>query len=436
MTTVFTEKIATQLTEIPVVYGRVNFSITPVRFTADPDDQTELRREFSERRPELLRNKERVALIRAYTMVGDVIADAYAALIPRYGFQRLVTMLQEACDRGLESVPAAPSELVRLIQGMENLPEWLDRKLIEEGARLERNFYAHEAPFALRGGLIPTFMNKYSALPMVLTGALSHKSAGRRIRETGTFYTSMVLPDVLDRHGVAFKSAAMVRLMHSMVRFNLLHGGDQWDPAIYGIPIPQADQLPAGLLSAGKLAENAFRRGRTAFTPSERARVELGRYRCFMLGLPLELLPDTPQDIATILLTRHATLRKGFDDTCMDLVRATMDADLTTDRSLAGRLHERIERGFAKVHFVPKFLRAGRNAAAGVHVGLADYIAATAAIILIAVRMTAYQVAGCIPVLRHAADRSLVRKLTRQLTRYGHAEFTTNANTYRSAHKS
>jgi hypothetical protein len=226
----------------------------------------------------------------------------------------------------------------------------------------------------------------------------------------------------------------MVRLMHSMVRFNLLHGGDRWDPTTYAIPIPQIDQLPAGLLSAGMLAQNAFRRGRTAFTPSERARVELGRYRCFMLGLPQELLPDTPEGIATILLTRHATLRKGFDDTSIDLVRATMDADMTTDRSLPDRIHERIERGFAKVCFVPKFLRAGKNAASGVHVGLSDYVAAATAAILIAVRMTAYGIAARIPLVCRAADRSLVRKLNRQLKRYGQAEFKTNGATYRSAH--
>jgi len=127
MNTLFNEKIATQLTQIPAIYGRVDFSITPVRFTAQPADQTELHPEFSELRPELLANKERVALIRAYTMIGDVVADAYAALIPQCGFGQLVKMLQQACDSGLESVPSAPPELVRFIQAMEQLPPWLDR---------------------------------------------------------------------------------------------------------------------------------------------------------------------------------------------------------------------------------------------------------------------------------------------------------------------
>ncbi len=167
-----------------------------------------------------------------------------------------------------------------------------------------------------------------------------------------------------------------------------------------------------------------------------RARIDLARYRCFLLGLPEELLPDTPQSIVDILLTRHATLRKGFDDTCSALVRATMTADLTSDRSLSGRLHTWLERAFAKLFFVKNVVRGGKPAAArvGIQIGLADRIGAAAAGILIAARMTPYAIAARIPVIRDVADRSLVRKLTKQLARYGHAEFKTNAETYRPAH--
>jgi hypothetical protein len=430
------ESIAAQAAQIPAMYGRVNFSITPERFTVEPDAQTELAPEYANRRPELLANKDRLALIKAYTMHGDSVADAYAALIPQYGPRQLVAMLQEACDYGVENVPSAPAELVRFLRDMEQFPAWLDAKLIDQGVRLERNAYAHRAPFIIRGGLIATFMNKYAALPMVLTGALSSKSAARRVNETAIFFTQTVMPDVLDRQGAAFKSAAMVRLTHSMVRFNILNRGNRWDVETYGIPIPQVDQMPAGLMSIFLIAQKALRQSRTVFTPAERAHVELARYRCFLLGLPQDLLADTPQDIVDILLTRHATLRKGFDDDCGALVHAMLTADLTSDRSLPGRIHTWLERGFAKVYFVTNLMRGGKRAAAkvGVQVGAADYIAAAAAGILIATMMSTYAIAAWIPVIRDAADRSLVRKLTAQLRRYGQAEFTTNADSYSPAH--
>jgi len=429
-------KIAAQALQIPSIYGRVDFSVTPERFAAEPGDQTELAPEFSARRPELLANAEQVARIKAYTMHGDPVADAYAALTPEHGFHGLIVMLQDACDHGVENVPSAPPELVRFIREMERFPAWLDMKLIEQGARAERNAYAHRAPYVIRAGLIGTFMNKYSALPMALTGSLANKTAGRRVHETATFFTTTVMPGALDRFGAGFKAAAMVRLMHSMVRFNLLHRGDHWDAKTYGIPIPQVDQMPVGFVSIFPLALKALRQGRTAFTPAERARVELARYRCFLLGLPEELLADAPQAIVDMLLTRFATLRKGFDDTCRALVHATMTADLISDRSLPGRFHAWLERGFSKVFFVANFMRGGKQAAAkvGIRVSLGDYIAAAAAGILIAARMTPYAIAARIPVIRDAADRSLVRKLTKLLASYGHAGFTTNAASYRPAH--
>ena len=435
-TTKLSAILTTAAAQIPSMYGRVDFSITPERFTAEPGDLSELGPDSSQRRQELLANEELVARIKAYTMHGDPVADAYAALIPEYGFRRLAMMLEEACDQGLKKLPAPPPELVRFIRAMEQFPTWLDAKLIEQGARTERNAYAHRVPFVIRGGFIGTFMNKYSALPMALTGALSSKTAARRVKETATFFTTTVLPGALDRRGAGFKAAAMVRLMHSMVRFNVLTRGDQWDLKTHGVPIPQVDQMPVALLSTFLLAQKALRRGRSTFTPTERARLELARYRGFLLGLPRELLADTPQSVVDIMLTRFATLRKGFDDTCAALVAATMAADLTPDHSVSSRVHAWMERGFAKLFFVARSMRGDKHAAAGVGVqlGLADYLGAAAAAILIASRMSAYAIAAHIPGISAVADRSLVRKLGMQLARYGHAEFLTNADAYRPAH--
>src|ERR1700685_1279599 len=408
-TTNLSAMLATEAAQIPSMYGHMDFSITPERFSVEPADVSELGPELSHRRPELLANEELVARIKAYTMHGDPVADAYAALIPKYGFHRLAMMLEEACDRGLENVPSAPPELVQFIRAMEQFPGWLDPKLIEEGARIERNAYAHRAPFVVRGGFIGTFMNKYSALPMALTGALSNKTAARRVKETATFFTTTVIPGALDRHGVGFKSAAMVRLMHSMVRFNLLTRGNQWDVKTYGIPIPQVDQMPVALLPVFALAQERLRRGRTTFTPAQRARAELARYRDFLLGLPQELLADTPQSVVDIMLTRFATLRKGFDETCAGLVAATMAADLTPDHSLSSRVAAWRERGLTKLFFVLKTRRGDKHAAAGVGVrlGLADHLGAAAAAILMTSRMTVYTIAAHIPLVKEGAGRCL-----------------------------
>jgi hypothetical protein len=427
-----------QRERVPAMYGLIDFTREPERFTDALADRSTLPARFSGERPALLANHERVALMRAYTMVGDAVADAYAALLPQYGGQRLIGMLQDACAKGIEQVPNAPPELVAFIAEMERMPSWLDKTLIEHGARKARSAYAHVVPYAIRGAFFATFMNKYSALPMAITGALTSESAARRVKETAAFFTTSVMPRALARDGEGFRAAAMVRLMHSLVRFNVLVRRTDWDVRTHGIPIPQVDQMPAGLIGAFLLAQQVLREGRDTFTHDERAQLELSRYRCYLLGLPEELLADTPREISDLMLTRAATLRAGYEDaTCGALVRATMAADLSHENTLAARLDALMERSFAKWFFLRNFVDGDRHAAArvGVDVTPVDYVLAAATMGWIAAHVQAYGLAERIPIVRDIADARLVRKLRKQLQRYGHAEYATHDERYRPMHR-
>lgn len=426
------QRIEHQKTALPVMYGAVDFSASPERYTDDISVSSMAA--YADKFP--APPADMVARVKAYTMLGDVTADAYAMLMPKYGFRRLVTMLQTACDKGLEAVPDAPAELVALIREMEVKPAWLDMDLVRKGAKANRLPMAVFAPWTIRGAFLATFMNKYTALPMALTGTLSNTTAAKRVNETATFFTVTTLPNALEPRGEGFKAAAMVRLMHSMVRFNVLRTGNAWDKSVYGIPIPQVDQMPAGLIDVFLLAFKMVEQGRTEFTAEERARVEFSRYRCYLLGLPEDLLMDTPQGIIDIMNARSASIRSGFDDaTCGELVRATMAAYLPPERSLGSRIRNSLERRVGRIVLVQSFL--GGNAAAaremGVPVGPADYITAGVILPVISLKMALYGLADKVPGLREMADRRLVAKIHRLLKRYGHAEFTTNAEEYRPA---
>jgi len=192
--------------------------------------------------------------------------------------------------------------------------------------------------------------------------------------------------------------------------------------------------MPAGLINVFLLAREVQRQGRDTFTHQERAIVELSRYRCFLLGLPEELLAETPREITDLMLTRAATLRAGFEDaTCGALIRATMAADLCPDRSPLGRLEARMERSFAKLFFMRNFVDGDRRAAArvGIDITPVDYAWAAATALWISSQMRAYSLAERIPVVRDLADQRLVQKLHKQLARFGHAEYTTHGERYR-----
>ncbi|HVK98651.1 MAG TPA: hypothetical protein VM553_02520, partial [Dongiaceae bacterium] len=273
-------QVLEQKTRIPSLYGNVDFSIVPERFAPSLQDKSLLPPRYARKfRGRILADKENVQRALAYTMLGDTVADAYAALMPQYGFKRLIDMLSEACARGLNAVQNPPQELVDFIQSMERIPDWLDMDLVNEGARVSRNQMATLVPFAIRGTFVATFMNKYSGLPMALSGTLSSESSVQRVKETASFFTTATLPGALGRYGAGFKAAALVRLMHSMVRFNILKRSKKWDVAVYGIPIPQVDQMPAGTIPAFTMAFNVVERGRKQFNKRERAVVELCRYQ-------------------------------------------------------------------------------------------------------------------------------------------------------------
>jgi hypothetical protein len=429
-------RVRAQATALPALYARFDFDRAPERWAPAAADITELGRVRGVQREPYLADPDLTARIREYTMLGDAAGDAYAALTRSQGFHRTVDMLVMACDKGVAAVPDAPPELAALIAEMEARPDWVDMALVAEGAAYERNATANLAPFLIRGAFIATFLNKYSALPMALTGTLSHATAARRVKETATFFATTTLPGALERYGPGFKAAAMVRLMHSMVRVSVLSRDGMWDAATYGVPIPQLDQMPAGLIPVYFLAQEVLGKGRKHFTREERARVEIARYRCFLLGLPEDLLADTPEEIVRIWRTRSATLRYDYDDkVCGGLLRATMEAELSADRSIKARVMRRLERSVSRVFFVQAFLNGDRERAAsvGVRVTEVDRLVHGVTMLALVGRMAAYRIASKLPVLGELADRRLVRRIERQLASYGHAEFTSNAAEYRPA---
>jgi len=429
------QKIHSQKTDNPAMYGVLDFALVPERLVRGDTAASELRGRWAKDAARLEANAELMGRMEAYTLLGDTVADPYAALMPTLGFRPLVDMLVKACDAGLDAVPDAPEELHRFIRAMEARPAWVDMELVEAGARIQRNAMAHFAPWAIRGGFVATFMNKYAALPMALTGTLSNATAGRRIKETATFFGTSTLPGALERFGPGFKAAAMVRLMHSMVRFNLL-SREKWDQAVYGIPVPQVDQMPAGLISDFFLSAKALGDGRTRFNAEERAQVELSRYRCFLLGLPEDLLADNPQGIVDNWNARMLTLRRGFDDTtCGALLRATMAADLGDLSTPQGRMREQFERSFSKIYFLQNFCD-GKEARArefGVDIEPADKVRAGLVGARVMAGINAHKLARRLPVIEALADQHLVSKLKRYLGSLGNAEFTTDASKYKPA---
>src|SRR4051794_383353 len=426
------KRVRSQRKKLPSLYGDVDFSKQPYRLALDPGDKSSLPGWVGDRR-ELLDDERTIELMSTATMLGDVVADAYAALMEKQSLKSLIDMLQLACREGIDAVPGAPPELERFIASMEQRPDWLEMELVHEGARHERIPQALVAPFVIRGAFMATFLNTYAALPMALTGALGGRRAARRVNETASFFAVTTLPGALERHGQGFEAAAMVRLMHSMVRYNALKNSGRWDLDVYGIPIPQVDQMPAGLINVYLLARRVEAAGRSDFNGRERAVVEFCRYRCFLLGLPEELLPTTPEEIIRVMHARAATLRDDFDDEiCGELVRATMSAYLKPTRSLPDRLADAVEKSYSKFFFKRTFLN-GREETfdgMGVQMGLEDHALVALFAPMVFGSFWYARTVSNVPIVGPLTDRVVTEVLKQRLASYGKPEFTTDASKY------
>jgi len=224
-----------------------------------------------------------------------------------------------------------------------------------------------------------------------------------------------------------------VRLMHSMVRFNALKRSPKWDVEIYGLPIPQIDQMPAGMIDLFVLAMDARRQGRSEFTDSGRAVVEFTRYRCVLLGLPEELLPTTPGEIIRVLSARSALLRDDFDDaTCGELVRSTMAAYLRQQDTPRERIADAVEKSYSKFFFVRMFCGGKQSVAAkmGVTLAAGDYLRIALTAPFVYGRLLVVQRAVRTPGLRRLTNGYVIRLLKQRLATYGKPEYTSDVAEY------
>jgi hypothetical protein len=162
----------------------------------------------------------------------------------------------------------------------------------------------------------------------------------------------------------------------------------------------------------------------------------MARYRCFLLGLPQELLGETPQEIVDLMMARTLSLKEEFDDaTCGVLVRGTMEAELFDDPSLRGRMHRWMERGFSKFFLIQHFCngKAARAEEMGIHYHFEDKLAAAVTLLVILVSSSYYHLGMRIPGLRSLLDRQLINRIAGLLDSYGHADFITDATQYKLA---
>ena len=98
----------------PAVYGALDLDITPERFRTQLGENSIIK--DNPRIQTLLADTEKVEFFRQLTLMGDPLADAFAAVIPTLGYKTARAMLDKAAAEGIDRVADAPPELVALMR--------------------------------------------------------------------------------------------------------------------------------------------------------------------------------------------------------------------------------------------------------------------------------------------------------------------------------
>jgi hypothetical protein len=274
--------------------------------------------------PLIKRDEAQLAAVRAAYFAGDPAADALVTWMHAVGMRIAWPQVDLAINKGLQAVENPAPALRDFLLAAEHVPEWVDRETLVQGCDLGLRT-------SRMGGVISfsALLGGYAAVglakPLVATRNLD-EIAARRLAETTQWVYDVYSSRGLGRFSDGFISTVRVRLLHALVRHNLMQQG--WDIERWGLPINQVDMGATllgfsissliGLRSMGMLI--SLREGRIF--------MNLWRYIGYLMGVADQFNPGTERD-ALKLIPLLIGSQEGPDDDSRKLAKSLLDTRFT-----------------------------------------------------------------------------------------------------------
>ncbi len=207
-----------------------------------------------------------------------------------------MAQLRTALAQGIVAVPDAAPALRDFFEVVETEPAWLDRDLLEEGARVFRRFGQNAQDVLLQLSLVGGYRFGGPTDLLVATGGLTGGQTLRRLAETQKWGAALTDPHSLDAPadgrpgGEGWRLTVHVRAMHALVNHSF---EDSWDTATWGLPINQADQASTLGLFDGVLLLGARALGVPVSGRDSRAVMHLWKYVGWLMGVADDFLVDS-----------------------------------------------------------------------------------------------------------------------------------------------
>ena len=233
-------------------------------------------------------------------------------------------MLNQAVEKGIDSVVDPPAAMMALFDEIDNVPSWVDPEQLRRGAiaywragrlvpaSLVYNGYGAGLRY---GGTRPTLFSRR---------LLDQESAGRRLRETIRWVVVATTPGSMHRFGPGMELTLRVRMIHAAVR-DFISKSPHWRWDDWGLPINSADGLyQGGGLFCAAVVDGLGKLG-VRFDARERDDMfALWRYLNHVMGVPSDLNYTDEADMRAKMAVSEM-LEPAPDGDCGLMMNAMID---------------------------------------------------------------------------------------------------------------
>jgi len=242
-------------------------------------------------------DKKRVDTFEQYLMQGDELADTAVKVLfmSNRSHKDSFRLMNEVLANGYSDHLDIPESFRSLIEIAYQDPTWLNRKKLENGAKVCRRLgldaFSVLGDLALLGG----YSNPDISKPLTFTGALNDEKTFDRVGETSQFWYDVTRPEALKIGAKGFQNAVKVRMMHAIVRQRLLQH-PKWDSAAWGVPINKADALATNVGFSMVMIYGVKMLGYHLSNKDVEAVLHLWKYIGFLMGDDADWLPNTAEE--------------------------------------------------------------------------------------------------------------------------------------------
>lgn len=222
-----------------------------------------------------------------HTVRDDPVADAVIESLAPFDHGQVHRFIKAGMEQNAELLAKAPRYLRDFFEKFETPPSWFDRDSVLPG----RQAFHDYSDLFIPAFIAATLQNFASLMSRVFytTGRVLGEYSSRRIRQNTRHFIEIMLPDALDRHGEGWKLSVRVRLIHAQIR-RLARASDEWDEAVYGVPISAAHVALASANFSATVLRYAQELGADMDDEARNGFMQIWRYASILIGAPEELL--------------------------------------------------------------------------------------------------------------------------------------------------